>query len=305
MRIRSIKPEFWQSETMARTPYFARLMAIALLNYADDEGFFWASPQVIRGALFPFEEDSKNVLGSFQDLSFAGFLAFGSDEHGKRVGKVVNFLEHQRIDKPQPSKIAGLEIIWEEFQEDSKNVPGVLPVGMEWNGVGMEVEKEGSRITREVGKPRRTKFASPTLDEWQAYCAATWTDWHPSRTQESWEYYETEAKWTQGKQRKPVKDWKACASTAHRNAKEWGRLQQYMEPPTREEYFAFCAEMATRSIPFPEEPRFQWGEDRWRESFNTHDGRGWKGIQDWRAVLKADCQRWVSREIENRKRPAR
>ncbi len=78
-----------------------------------------------------------------------------------------------------------------------------------------------------------------------------------------------------------------------------------VDPPTREEYFAFCAEMATRSIPFPEEPRFQWGEDRWRESFNTHDGRGWKGIQDWRAVLKADCQRWVSREIENRKRPAR
>jgi hypothetical protein len=193
-----------------------------------------------------------------------------------------------------------LEVIWEEFEEDSKNVPGVLPVGMEWNGVGMEVEKEG----KGKGKRTRTEFTPPSLEEWQAYCAATWSDWHPSRSQEGYEYY-TGAKWRVGKAKKQTEDWKACASTAHRNAKEWGQLQPYMEPPSREEYFAFAAQMAERCIPFPEEPRFQWGPDRWAESYNRHDAKGWKGISDWKAILKADCQQWAAREQENRKRPAR
>jgi len=56
MRIRTIKPEFWQSETMASIHKDSRLLAIALLNYADDEGFFFAVPQVIQGALFPFDK---------------------------------------------------------------------------------------------------------------------------------------------------------------------------------------------------------------------------------------------------------
>jgi hypothetical protein len=41
MRIRSIKPEFWQSEIMTSIPHFSRLLAIALLNYSDDDGHFW------------------------------------------------------------------------------------------------------------------------------------------------------------------------------------------------------------------------------------------------------------------------
>lgn len=77
------------------------------------------------------------------------------------------------------------------------------------------------------------------------------------------------------------------------------------QPPTREEYFAFCAEMAVRTIPYPEEPRYQWPEERWRESYNRHNGFGWKGIQDWRSILKSDCQQWAAREQENRKRPGR
>lgn len=148
------------------------------------------------------------------------------------------------------------------------------------------------------------EFTPPTLDDWQAYCAATWPDWHPSRSQEAWEYYEG-AKWRIGKAKKKAEDWKACASTAHKNAKEWGTLQPKMIPPTRQEYFAFAHEMAIRTIPFPEDPQYQWPQERWAESYNRHEARKWQGIADWKAILKADCQQWVSREIENRKRPSR
>ena len=170
----------------------------------------------------------------------------------------------------------------------------------EGNGIREGKGREGKG--RE--KVPRASFTPPTLAEWQAYCAATWSDWHPSRSQEGHEYY-AKVEWKIGKARKPATDWKACASTAHKNAKEWERLQPKPEPPTREEYFAFSAQMAERCIPFPEEPRFQWGPDRWAESYNRHDARKWQGIADWKAILKADCQQWVAREQENRKRPAR
>lgn len=118
MRIRTIKPSFWKSESMASICHFSRLAAIALLNFADDEGFFVCSIPVIRGELFPFEEDSTNVRRAIDELSRIGFLVTGKTEEGKSIGRVTNFLEHQRIDRAQASEIAGLEVIW----DDSSNI---------------------------------------------------------------------------------------------------------------------------------------------------------------------------------------
>lgn len=61
MRIRTLKPEFWAHETLSRLPHFTRLMAIGLLNLADDEGYFYANPILIRAALFPFVDDSGTI----------------------------------------------------------------------------------------------------------------------------------------------------------------------------------------------------------------------------------------------------
>ena len=142
MRIRTVKEDFWKSETMASVGPFSRLAAIALLNFADDKGFFILNIPVIRGALFPFEEDSRNVLGAIKDLSRIGYIRTGKSEDGKEIGHIVNFSKHQRIDKPQASKIEGLAVVWSVFQEDSKNVPGAIPAGMERKGV--EKERRGS-----------------------------------------------------------------------------------------------------------------------------------------------------------------
>ncbi|HBS0572930.1 TPA: DnaT-like ssDNA-binding domain-containing protein, partial [Klebsiella pneumoniae] len=46
-RIRTIKPEFWTDEDMAEVSEPACLLAIGLLNYADDEGYFNANPKLI------------------------------------------------------------------------------------------------------------------------------------------------------------------------------------------------------------------------------------------------------------------
>ena len=159
MRIRTVKEDFWKSETMASVEPFSRLMAIALLNFADDKGFFILNIPVIRGALFPFEEDSTNVRVAIQELSRIGYLRAGKSEDGKDIGHIVNFSKHQRIDKPQTSKLEGLEVEWAVFQDHSKNVPGALPVGMERKGMDRKGKGSFSAEAEEIYKAYPLKVA--------------------------------------------------------------------------------------------------------------------------------------------------
>jgi hypothetical protein len=141
MRIRTIKPEFWQNETIATLPEFTRLLAIALLNYADDHGYFMANHKLIAGNLFPFEEDSKKIPRSIQELSCVDYLELGIDSKGRQVARVVNFDKHQRVDKPKPS------IIKEDFiiQEASKNRPRRIQDASKEEGKGIGKEMEQGR----------------------------------------------------------------------------------------------------------------------------------------------------------------
>lgn len=161
MRIRTVKPEFWTDEQMSTRSEYARLLAIALLNYSDDDGYFLANPILIRGACFPFLEDSKKIPRSIQELSEIGFLEIGLLDDGRQVGKIVNFRKHQRIDKPQVSKLKEKS----QFQEHSKNDPRILQepskIVLGGNGKGMEGEGEGEK---EQGR------LSPTLSDVVKYC---------------------------------------------------------------------------------------------------------------------------------------
>jgi len=134
MRIRTIKPSFWTNEKMSRLPDFARLLAIGLLNYADDHGYFWANPLLVRGALFPFEEDSSKVLKGLSELASEGFIVLGLTPDGRACGKVVNFSTHQRVDKPQESVIQPIA----DFQDNSENVLGTIQDKSALYGKGKE-----------------------------------------------------------------------------------------------------------------------------------------------------------------------
>lgn len=164
MRIRTIKPEFWQSENMAGASRDARLVAIALLNYADDDGIFLANERVFRGALFPFDAD-LDVIGAFQELSKNGFVAF-AEHSGKTLGKILNFRVHQRIDKPQKSRFNAGNVVFAvipgTFQESSKNTPGVFQESSTTEvEVEVEVEKEVEADKGSVSVARLEKIQFP------------------------------------------------------------------------------------------------------------------------------------------------
>lgn len=103
MRIRTIKPEFWQSETVASLPYEARLLFIGLWNLADDHGRFRAHPAIVRGQLFPFDEHA-DVVAWLGLLARAGLVQLYETE-GHRFGFLPGFAEHQKIDKRAATRI--------------------------------------------------------------------------------------------------------------------------------------------------------------------------------------------------------
>jgi len=107
-RIRTIKPEFWRNKDLAKLSEFTRLMAIAVLNLADDEGFFEADPMLVRGDVFPFEDNSLRTHGALTELSRAGYLEIRKTKSKGEIGRVCNFERHQVINRPTPSKLRDL-----------------------------------------------------------------------------------------------------------------------------------------------------------------------------------------------------
>lgn len=126
-RIRTIKPEFWTDEDMAEISEPACLLAIGLLNYADDEGYFNANPKLIKAAVFPIREPSVPIPVLIRELSNCGYLSMFSTQDGKHFGVIKNFLKHQVVNKPKESKIKCLPLIPYEYGTDT----GQVPLGMD------------------------------------------------------------------------------------------------------------------------------------------------------------------------------
>jgi len=113
-RIRTIKPSFWKHEDLSELPEATHMLAAALLNYSDDDGYFNANAGLVKAECCPLREPSVSVPDSLKHLSRVGFIRLGTGKDGKRYGHVVSFAEHQRVNRPIPSKIKDMEIRWDD-----------------------------------------------------------------------------------------------------------------------------------------------------------------------------------------------
>ncbi len=129
-RIRTVKPGFWKHEDLSDLAPETHMLACALLNYADDEGYFNANPKLVKAECCPLREDSVSVQDSLNELKKIGFITTGIGSDGKTYGCVEKFTEHQRINRPTPSNIAKLG----PFTESSVSTHGVLTDGKEGKG---------------------------------------------------------------------------------------------------------------------------------------------------------------------------
>lgn len=100
-RIRSVKPEFWSSETLASISRDSRLLFIGLWNFCDDYGCCLDIPRRILGDVFPYDEDvsAGDIKRWIDELEGAGLiLRYRSKTRAVLI--VTGWNEHQKVDKP-------------------------------------------------------------------------------------------------------------------------------------------------------------------------------------------------------------
>ena len=102
-----IKPEFWEDEKIGQLSSHARLLFLACLNFADDEGFIrWNEAYLIASA-FPYDKLSERKIKNFmKELENLKLVQVFETKNRFFVAKITNFKKHQKIDKPKPSSFA-------------------------------------------------------------------------------------------------------------------------------------------------------------------------------------------------------
>ena len=156
-RIRTIKPEFPQSESMGRVSRDARLLFIQLWTICDDSGRTRAASRMLASLLFPYDDDAPSLIdGWLSELEDEGCVVL-YQANGSSYLQICNWLNHQKIDKPSKSKIP-------EPEENSRTLANPRESSCEDQGP-KDQRTEGSieAIASVAGEPT-TKAACPAED---------------------------------------------------------------------------------------------------------------------------------------------
>jgi hypothetical protein len=124
-RIRSIKPEFPQSESMGRVSRDARLLFVELWTICDDSGRTRAASRMLASLLFPYDDDAPSLIdGWLSELEREGCLSRYEVE-GNTYLEIHNWLNHQKIDKPSQSKIPSFANAREPSESAREKLPRI------------------------------------------------------------------------------------------------------------------------------------------------------------------------------------
>jgi hypothetical protein len=166
-RIRTIKPEFWTHEDLSALPEATHMLAAALLNHADDEGYFNANPGLVKAACSPLREPSVSIQDSLISLQKVGYLRMFNGTDGKRYGQVITFDDHQRVNRPTPSKIKPLCCTDECAVIDHPQLTEPSPPERKGTGKGREQGMDGASPS---GSRLPADWSLP--DDWRTWAIA-------------------------------------------------------------------------------------------------------------------------------------
>jgi hypothetical protein len=103
-RIRTIKPEFPQSETVGKLSRDARLLFVQLWTICDDSGRTRAASRMLASLLYPYDDDARDLIPTWlAELDAAGCIRLYEVE-GNTYLDIPKWLNHQKIDRPSASK---------------------------------------------------------------------------------------------------------------------------------------------------------------------------------------------------------
>lgn len=169
-RIRSLKPEIFQSPQVMNLSRDARLLFVGLITQADDQGRGSADSRKIRAAIFPGDDDINvpRLADLKAEIAHERLAIFYTSEEQGDVYALVSWKRHQKVEKardsiyPTPPKNGG---------ERSPNGTGGIPDGSHSpNGHVIEGEEAGrsrygSDLIRSEGsdliRPLRARASDP------------------------------------------------------------------------------------------------------------------------------------------------
>lgn len=102
-RIRTTKPSFWGSRTVAKLSRDARLLTLGLISFADDDGRFLGSTAAVNGFVFPNDDLPHKQVRRWLDEIAAVELVHEYECDGVRYGCFPSWHEHQVINRYTPS----------------------------------------------------------------------------------------------------------------------------------------------------------------------------------------------------------
>ncbi len=154
-RIRTIKPEFPQSESMGRVSRDARLLFVQLWTICDDSGRTRGASRMLASLLFPYDDDAVSLIdGWLAELEREGCLV-RYEVDGSTYLQVQKWQQHQKIDKPSASKFPSPREPSRDFAEPSRKI----------------VQDQGPRTKDQGGDQgeearEKTRAATPTRQVW-------------------------------------------------------------------------------------------------------------------------------------------
>ncbi|MFM9572145.1 hypothetical protein ACKI1I_28225 [Streptomyces turgidiscabies] len=106
-RIRTVKPEMFESESLAECSVTAMLTFIGLLTQADDSGRHRDHPAIIAGRLWALrpEHTAAHVAQDLEELAAAGLICRYTGCDGRTWLHVMTWEQHQKINKPTASRV--------------------------------------------------------------------------------------------------------------------------------------------------------------------------------------------------------
>lgn len=153
MRIRTIKPEFFEDERLALLPPHARLLFIACWMMADRNGVMENRPNLIKARVFPYETGEKSDVSRLLPMLFPDRFLVPFDADGKSYLWIPGFDKHQRISGKEAQSEGKFPIPTEEIrllkqQGSTGEIPGKHPGAQEQGTGNKEQGKEAPSISK-------------------------------------------------------------------------------------------------------------------------------------------------------------
>lgn len=173
-RIRTIKPSFFTSLTIADLSLEERLTFIGLWTHCDDEGRCVFEPRLLKAAIWPLDNITPDDLRKFSGALQEASLVTVYEVAGRLYLSINSWLEHQKISHPTKSALPppeiGEKVALTSTLEDSGSLPGELRESSGWERKGREGKGTGKGTKTPSTAAPSAHIVSPDFARfWELY----------------------------------------------------------------------------------------------------------------------------------------